>query len=81
MVREMDIQLDDNTRARLSAIAVRRQTSPEAIAAELLRQVSLAHVDQEEDMAKLESMKLDGGVPHDEMMAWLKDLAAGKNTL
>ena len=31
-----------------------------------------------QDMQRLEEMKKDGGIPHDEMIDWLEDLATGK---
>ena len=37
------------------------------------------HTEKAEDMERLADVKENGGIPHDEMMDWLDDLAAGKN--
>ena len=75
----MQINLDDKTKARLSTVAAMKKTSPEAVAAELLRQASKYHAERAEDEQRLANLRETGGIPHDEMMHWLDDLATGQN--
>ena len=79
----MDINIDDKTAAHLQAIADHQNKPPELVAAEWLSQVSqqrfIADQTREDDMQRLAAMKANGGIPHDDMMDWLDDLAAGKD--
>jgi len=43
------------------------------------RKRRIEQVEQLEDMLRLASIKKDGGIPHDEIMDWLENLAAGKS--
>lgn len=78
-VETMQITLDSKTKARLSVVAAIQNTSPEEVATELLRQASKYHAERVEDQQRLDSMRKTGGVPHNEMMGWLDDLASGQN--
>jgi len=73
----MRIQLDDKTQTRISNLAALRNVAPEQLAAEWLKQVSKYQEETAEDMRRLASIDEDGGIPHDEMMDWLEDFAAG----
>jgi len=79
----MDIQLDDNTQARINAAAAHQNIAPDVLAAAWLRSLSkqFEYADQEqiEDLQRLDNMKRNGGTSHTEMMDWLDDFAAGKD--
>ncbi len=70
----MDIQLDNETREQLSALAVLHNMSTDDLVAKWVRREAV----KAENLERLEEMKKNGGIPHNEMMDWLDDLAAGK---
>ena len=77
--KTLDIQLDDKTIERLLAVAALQNISTEKLAAEWLRNASKREVEKAEAIARNADMEKNGGIPHDEMMDWVDDLAAGKN--
>lgn len=75
----MEIHLDEQTKARISDLAAMRNVKPEQLAAEWLAQVSKHQAEGAEDLQRLAGVRDDGGIPHDDMMTWLDELAAGNN--
>jgi len=84
MSTSQGIKLDDETRARLKALAVKRDRSPHWI---MLKAIE-GYLDREEkyerekaeDMAEYEDYLLTGeAVDNTEVVAWLEELAQGKN--
>lgn len=70
----MDIQLDNETIEQLSALAVLHNMSTDDLVAKWVRREAV----KAENLERLKEMKEHGGIPHDEMMNWLDDFAAGK---
>lgn len=70
----MDIQLDNETKAQLSALAELHNMSTADLVAKWVRRESV----KAENKKRLNDMKENGGIPHDDMMEWLDNFAAGK---
>lgn len=85
MADTQGIKLDENTKARLKALGEIRDRSPHW----LMKAAIERYLDQEEeyerekveDMARWEEYKFTGKyISHERMMAWLNDLADGKDS-
>jgi len=85
MSTSQGIKLDDETRARLKALAEKRDRSPHWIMLKAIEN----YLDREEkyerekaeDLARWEDYLLTGyAVDGDKVESWLQDLAQGKNT-
>ncbi len=79
----MHIELTKETEAKLAALAELKEMSPEALATQMLeaqaQKLAMFEREKIDDIKRLESMKNNGGVDHDDMMDWLDDLSAGKD--
>jgi predicted transcriptional regulator len=75
----MHIDIDDKTKARLSAVAATRNTSPEELGADLLRHAVKYQAERAEDMERLDNMRENGGIPHDEMKSRILNQVTAKD--
>ena len=75
----MKVEIDQKTANKLTALAAINGTSLETLIARAVAKDERYWREYEEDMASLKDMKAHGGVPHDEMMNWLKDSSEDKN--
>jgi len=85
MTTTQGIKLDEDTQARLKALAVKRQRSPHWLMRnaieDYLRREEKYEAEKIEDMAEYEEYVRTGkAIDNKKVLSWLNDLANGKNT-
>jgi len=74
----MSLEIDPQIEKDLTQLANMKNVSVNGLLREFTVKQKQYFIDLDEDMRRLDAMKKDGGIPHDEMMDWLEDLAQGK---
>jgi len=85
MTTTQGIKLDENTQARLKALAEKRQRSPHWLMRnaieDYLKREEQYEAEKAEDMAEYEEYVRTGkAIDNKKVLSWLNDLANGKNT-
>ena len=75
----MNIDLDNKTIEKLQAVAAMQNTSVPDLLRVYADEQEIYWKERKEDTERLENIRKTGGIPHNEMMSWLKDLSAGKD--